>query len=144
MHKFAIMLLISILAGCSGGHDLANPIKTCKAVTTALAGNRGIIWHSEKQSEQKGEQMQVTLEFSLVGQAQGDVSQAVCVYGLSSHDMDYRNTFGEYTNTPTGMTINGAAVPENDLFQAVNRATVDAANKVMQQGKGTIQEGVKY
>ena len=144
MHKFANMLLAGILVGCSGGHDLDNPVKTCRSVAMALAGDKGIIWHSEKQTEQAGEHRQVTLEFSLVGQAQGEVSQAVCIYGLSSHDMDYRNTFGEYTNTPTGMMINGVPVPETDLFQAVNRATVDTANKVIQQGKEAIQDGVQY
>ena len=135
MRKFAIMLSAGMMFGCSGGHDLDNPVKTCKAVTVALAGDKGVVWHSERQTEQAGEQMQVTLDFSLVGQTQGEVSQAVCIYGLSSHDMDYRNTYGEYTNTPTGMMINGMPIPENDLFQAVNRATVDAADKVLQQVK---------
>lgn len=143
MRKLAIFLLAGMLGACSGSHNLGDPVKTCKAVTVALAGGKGIVWHSDKQNEQKGEQMQVTLDFSLVGQTQGEVSQAVCIYGLSSQDMDYRNTFGEYANTPTAMLINGVPVPANDLVQAVNRATVDTAKEVAQEGKEAVQKGAE-
>ena len=98
-------LSLLAIAGCTGGHALDNPIKTCKAVTVVLAGDRAVVWHAEKQTEQPGVQLQVTLDFSLVGQAQGEVSQAVCNYGLSSQDMDYRNAMGEYANTPTTMPV---------------------------------------
>lgn len=144
MRKLAIILVTGMLVACSGGHNLDNPVKTCKAVTVALSGDKGIVWHAEKQTEQKGVQMQVILDFSLVGQEQGAVSQAVCTYGLSSQDMDYRNTFGEYANTPTGMTINGTPVPGNNLMQAVNRATVNTAKEVAEETRETIQKGVQY
>jgi hypothetical protein len=132
MRKLGLISLFGILAGCSGGHALDSPINTCKAVTVALAGNKGVLWQGEKQMEQKGVQLQVSLDFALVGQAPGEVSQAVCIYGLSSQDMDVRNTLGEYANTPTSMMINGMPIPTNDLVQAVNRATVDTANSIMQ------------
>lgn len=133
MRKLVIATILGIMAGCSGGHNLDSPIKTCKAVTAVLAGDKGVVWHGEQQTEQKGVQLQVTLDFSLVGQPQGEVSQAVCIYGLSSQDMDYRNAMGEYANTPTQMMINGQPIPSNDLVQAVNRATADAANAMGQE-----------
>ena len=77
-------------------------------------------------------QLQVTVDFALQDQAANQVSQAVCVYGLSSQDMDYRNAMGEYANTPTSMSINGRAIPSNDLVQAVNRVTADVINAVSQ------------
>jgi hypothetical protein len=133
MHKLLAIVVLLLLTGCSGGHALDNPVKTCKAVTIALASDSGVVWHGEKQTEQKGVQLQVALDFTLVGQPAGDVSQSVCIYGLSSQDMDYRNTMGEYANTPTSMMINGMPVPENDLVQAVNKATADAARGLIQQ-----------
>lgn len=133
MRKLVIATILGIMAGCSGGHNLDSPIKTCKAVTAVLAGDKGVVWHGEQQAEQKGVQLQVTLDFSLVGQPQGEVSQAVCIYGLSSQDMDYRNAMGEYANTPTQMMINGMPIPSNDLVQAVNRATADTANAMGQE-----------
>lgn len=131
MRNLAAISVFGVLMGCSGGHALDDPMKTCKAVTVALAGEKGVVWQGEKQMEQKGVQLQVSLDFSLVGQAPGEVSQAVCIYGLSSQDMDVRNAFGEYANTPTSMLINGMPVPSNDLVQAVNRATVDVAKQVI-------------
>jgi hypothetical protein len=132
MRKLCLMLFIDGLVACSGEHALDNPIKTCKTVTTVLAGDKGVIWQGEKQMEQKGVQLQVTLDFILVGQAPGEVSQAVCVFGQSSQDMDVRNTLGEYANTPTSMMINGMPIPTNDLVQAVNRATANTANSILQ------------
>lgn len=131
MHKLLLGVGLLLLGACSGGHSLDNPIKTCKAVTATLAGGKGIIWHAEKQTEQKGVQLQVTLDFALVGQPAGELSQSVCVYGLSSQDMDYRNAMGEYANTPTSMMINGMPIPTNDLVQAVNRATVESVQEII-------------
>lgn len=122
-------LTLGILAGCSGGHPLDDPIKTCKAVTLALTGDS--VWHSEIQTEQKGVQLQVTLDFTVAGAAPGEMSQAVCIYGLSSQDMDYRNAMGEYANTPTSMVINGMPVPRDALMQAIDRATLDAASQLL-------------
>ena len=133
MRQLMVLSLLAI-AGCTGGHALDNPIKTCKAVTVVLAGDRAVVWHAEKQTEQPGVQRQVTLDFSLVGQAQGEVSQAVCNYGLSSQDMDYRNAMGEYANTPTTMLINGMPILSRDLVQAVNRATAETAVQVLDAG----------
>ncbi|HRJ52482.1 MAG TPA: hypothetical protein PLE99_06930 [Candidatus Thiothrix moscowensis] len=134
MHKWvAISLTVGLLSACSGGHNLDNPIKTCKAITTVLAGDKSVVWHAEKQTEQQGSQLQVTLDFSLVGEPQGEVSQAVCIYAQSSQDMDYRNAMGEYANTPTSMLINGMPIPANDLVQAVNRATADTVHQVIQK-----------
>lgn len=145
MRKFVSITLLGLLAGCGGGHSLDSPVNTCKSVTQALAGNQAVVWHGEQQSEQKGSHLQVTLDFALGGQAAGEVSQAVCIYGLSSQDMDYRNAMGEYTNTPTRMLINGRAIPEMDLVQAVNLATGRAANEVGQQavesGQQMLQKG---
>ncbi|WMP17548.1 hypothetical protein [Thiothrix lacustris] len=132
MRRLVMVTIVGMLAGCSGGHGLDSPLKTCKAVTAALAGNKAVVWKEEQQTEQKGVQLQVTLEFILEGQPDTDVSQAVCVYGLSSTDMDYRNTMGEYTNTPTSMMINGMPIPASDLVQAVNRATADTAQGIGQ------------
>ncbi len=133
MRRLVIVSLVSVLAGCSGGHGLDSPLKTCKAVTVALAGDKTVVWQSEQQTEQKGIQLQVTLNFNLADQHGDEVSQAVCIYGLSSPDMDYRNTMGEYANTPTTMMINGATIPANDLVQAVNRATADTAQGMGQE-----------
>lgn len=137
MRKVLSVAVISVLVGCSGGHNLDSPLKTCKAVTNALAGGKGVVWQAEQQSEQQGVQLQVTLEFTLEGQAANETSQAVCIYGLSSPDMDYRNAMGEYANTPTSMMINGMPIPSSDLMQAVNRATADTAaamgQKALQQ-----------
>lgn len=132
MRRLVIVTIVGVLAGCSGGHGLDSPLKTCKAVTVALAGNKAVVWQAEQQSEQKGVQWQVTLDFILEGQPATDVSQAVCIYGLSSPDMDYRNTMGEYANTPTSMMINGMPIPPSDLVQAVNRATADTAQGIGQ------------
>lgn len=133
MRKLLTTVIAVALTACSGGHDLDSPIKTCKAVTAALAGGKGVVWHGEQQTEQKGVQLQVTLDFALEDQPAGEVSQSVCIYGLSSEDMDYRNAMGEYANTPTQMMINGMPIPENDLVQAVNRATADTAQKLGQE-----------
>lgn len=133
MRKLVAVTIASILTGCSGGHNLDSPIKTCKAVTAVLAGDKSVVWHGEQQTEQKGVQLQVMLDFSLADQPQGQVSQAVCIYGLSSQDMDYRNAMGEYANTPNQMLINGQAIPSNDLVQAVNRATANTAQEIGQE-----------
>ncbi|MEN9501818.1 MAG: hypothetical protein RI964_1103 [Pseudomonadota bacterium] len=129
---FGVLTSLSLLSACGNQHALSSPITTCKAVTQVLAGNKTVLWHGERQTEQKGEQLQVTLDFSLADQPPNAVSQAVCVYGLSSQDMDYRNAMGEYANTPTRMLINGRAIPSNDLVQAVNRVTADVINAVSQ------------
>lgn len=123
-----LMLAVStgLFAGCSG-HNLDSPLKTCKTVTAVLAGNKAVIWHGEKQTEQSGVQLQVTLDFRLEDQPESQLSQAVCIYGLSSQDMDYRNAMGEYANVPTKLLINGQPIPERDLVQAINRATADTA-----------------
>lgn len=134
MQRLMVLGLL-VIAGCTGGHALDNPIKTCKAVTVVLAGERAVIWHAEKQTEQPGVQLQVTLDFSLAGQAPDQVSQVVCNYGLSSDNMDYRNTMGEYANTPTSLFINGMPVLSNDLVQAINRATADTAAQVIDAGR---------
>lgn len=133
MRKFISIAVLGLVAGCNGGHALDSPIKTCKAVTQVLAGDKPAIWHGEQQTEEKGVQLQVTLDFALTGQAEGQISKAICIYDLSSQDMDYRNAMGEYANTPTRMLVNGQAIPSNDLVQAVNRATADTANALGQQ-----------
>lgn len=133
MRKLLAVTVAGILAGCSGGHNLDSPIKTCKAVTAVLAGDKAVIWQGEQQTEQKGVHLQVTLDFSLAGQPPGEVSKAVCIYGLSSQDMDYRNAMGEYANTPSQMLVNGQPIPSNDLVQAVNRATADTAKAIGQE-----------
>jgi hypothetical protein len=133
MRKWLAISMMGVLTACSGGHNLDSPLKTCKAVTAVLAGNKAVVWQGEQQTEQKGVQLQVTLDFSLEGQPQGEVSQAVCIYGLSSQDMDYRNAMGEYANTPTQMMVNGMPIPSNDLVQAVNRATADTAQAIGQE-----------
>ena len=129
---FGVLTSLSLLSACGNQHALSSPITTCKAVTQVLAGNKTVLWYGEHQTEQKGVQLQVTVDFALQGQAANQVSQAVCVYGLSSQDMDYRNAMGEYANTPTSMSINGRAIPSNDLVQAVNRVTADVLNAVSQ------------
>lgn len=144
MRKWMIVAITGILSACTGGHNLDSPLKTCKAVTVALAGDKGVVWHSEQQTEQKGVQLQVTLEFALEGQPGNEASQAVCIYGLSSPDMDYRNAMGEYANTPTEMMINGMAIPTGDLVQAVNRATADTAKAMGQKAVETINEKSGY
>lgn len=133
MRRLAIVAIAGVITGCSGGHNLDSPIKTCKAVTAVLAGGKGVVWQGEQQTEQKGVQLQVTLDFSLAGQPPGEVSQAVCIYGLSSPEMDYRNAMGEYANTPTAMMINGLPIPSSDLVQAVNRAAADTAQGIGQE-----------
>jgi len=133
MRKWIIVAVTGILSACTGGHNLDSPLKTCKAVTVALAGDKGVVWHREQQTEQTGVQLQVTLEFALEGQPGNAVSQAVCIYGLSSPDMDYRNAMGEYANTPTEMMINGMAIPASDLVQAINLATADTAKAIGQK-----------
>ncbi len=50
MHRLAIVVIVGVMAGCSGGHNLDSPIKTCKAVTAVLAGDKGVVWHGEQQS----------------------------------------------------------------------------------------------
>lgn len=144
MRKLVVLTSVFMLASCSGGHGLDSPIKTCKAVTSVLAGDKSVVWHGEKQTEQTGVQLQVTLDFALVGQADGEISQAVCIYGLSSPDMDYRNAMGEYANTPTAMMINGMSIPDSDLVQAVNRATADTAQGIGQEALDKINEKSGY
>ena len=128
----SILLGSALLSACGNEHAFSSPITTCKAVTQVLAANKTVVWYGERQTEQKGVQLQVTVDFALQDQAANQVSQAVCVYGLSSQDMDYRNAMGEYANTPTRMLINGRAIPSNDLVQAVNRVTADVINAVSQ------------
>ncbi|UJS22931.1 hypothetical protein [Thiothrix winogradskyi] len=143
MRKWMVVAITGILSACTGGHNLDSPLKTCKAVTVALAGDKGVVWHSEQQTEQKGVQLQITLEFALEGQG-NEVSQAVCIYGLSSPDTDYRNAMGEYANTPTQMMINGMAIPAGDLVQAINRATADTAKDIGQKAVDKINEKSGY
>lgn len=144
MRKWILVVMTVIVTACTGGHHLDSPLKTCKAVTVALAGGKGVVWHHEQQTEQQGVQLQVTLEFALEGQAADAVSQAVCIYGLSSGDPDYRNAMGEYTNVPTQMLINGMAIPASDLMQAINRATADTAKIIGQKAVQTINEKAEY
>lgn len=132
MYKLLALGSLLLLGACSGGHSLENPVETCKSVTLAMAGDKGIIWHGEQQTERQGVQLQVTLDFVLVGQTDNKVSRSVCIYGLSSQDMDYRNAVGEYANTPTSMMINGMPIPANDLAQAVNKATMGAFKELIQ------------
>ncbi|OQX04800.1 MAG: hypothetical protein BWK73_35225 [Thiothrix lacustris] len=144
MRKWIIVVITGILSACTGEHNLDSPLKTCKAVTVALAGDKQVVWHSEQQTEQTGVQLQVTLEFALEGQPGNEVSQAVCIYGLSSPDTDYRNAMGEYANTPTEMIINGMAIPASDLVQAINRATADTAKAIGQKAVEQINEKSGY
>lgn len=137
MQKWLILaVLTGLFAGCSG-HNLDSPIKTCKTVTAVLAGNKAVIWHGEQQTEQSGVQLQVTLDFRLEDQPETQLSQAVCIYGLSSENMDYRISMGEYSNVPTKLLINGQPIPDMDLVQAINRATVDTAKAI---GQETLQK----
>ncbi|MFN3786745.1 MAG: hypothetical protein ACK4RS_07885, partial [Thiothrix sp.] len=123
MQKWLIFTAVAgVFTGCSG-HNLDSPLKTCRTVTAVLAGNKAVIWHGERQTEQTGVQLQVILDFRLEDQPETQLSQAVCVYGLSSQDMDYRNAMGEYVNVPTKLFINGRPIPDQDLMQAINRAT---------------------
>jgi len=131
MKKTAWVLIFAILAGCSGANGLDSPVKTCKAVTQALVGQGQVVWQTEQQTEQKGVQLQVTLEFTLAGQPAGETSQAVCIYRQNGQDQDYRSAMGEYVNTPSQIMVNGMPIPENDLVQAVNLATANAAKAVL-------------
>ncbi len=140
MQKGWLLLSLSILSGLSacGKHDLSTPIKTCRSVMQALAGNQVIIWHGEQQTEQRGDQLIVNLDFKLQGQGPNDISKAVCTYGLSSQDADYRNAMGDYENVPSQLLINGKPIPRRDLAQAVNLATANTLNTM---GQEAIQRG---
>lgn len=124
-----ISVCLGVLTACDG-HNLDSAINTCKSVTEALAGDMVIVWQGERETEQAGEEKRVTLDFSLQGHEQAPISQAVCVYGLSSEDMDYRTAFGEYENAPSRMLVNGRPIPQGDLIQAVNLATANAAKAI--------------
>lgn len=132
MRNGVVLLTIAGLAACSG-HNLDTPIKTCKAVMGTLAAGKELVWHGERQEEQKDVQLVVTLEFRFADQPADQVSQAVCIYGLSSPDLDYRLAMGEYSNVPTKMLVNGKPIPDWDLVQAINRATVDTAKAIGQE-----------
>ena len=128
-----LMGISGLLVACGNDHAFSSPLTTCKAVTQVLAANKRVIFQGEQQTEQKGEQLQVALSFYLEGQSPNQLSQAICIYGLSSQDMDYRNAMGEYANTPTKMLINGSPIPARDIVQAVNRITADGINAILNQ-----------
>lgn len=130
--------MLSLLNAACGNHELSTPIKTCRSVMQALAGNQIIVWHGEQQTEQKANQLVVNLNFKLQGQGPDAISMAQCIYGSSSQDADYRNTFGEYENTPSQLMINGKPIPRRDLMQAVNLATANTLNTLSQEA---IQRG---
>lgn len=142
MHRLiTIAVVLGSLTAC-GQHGLDSPISTCKSVTTALAGGQELVWHKELQTEKSGEEIRVTLEVSLAGQAQTGVAQVVCIYGPNSDDMDYNNAFGDYANTPTTLLINGQPVPQGDLMQAVNLATVNTAKAISQDVAARTQDAL--
>ena len=135
-----LLLMLGMMAGC-GNHGLSTAMHSCKTIIESLAGNQIPVWQGEQQTEQKGVQWQITLDFTLQGQPPAAVSQAICIYGLSSQDMDYRNTMGEYANTPQRILINGSPIPERDLMQAINLATATTAKAV---GKDTVRRGQAF
>lgn len=137
MYKFLLPIFaaVGVLGGCSGGHDLDSPIKTCKTVANQLLPftipNNALA----EQIDDDARKRTVILDFEAPTNQRP--VQLVCTYDFEDLGPDVE---GEYSNTPTGMTINGQSVARRDLFQAVNIATYATGEKVVQEGAQVVSD----
>lgn len=140
MYKFLLPIftaagVVGLLSACSGGHDLDSPIKTCKTVANQLlpfsVPNNAL----SELIEDEASKLTVILDFA--APANNRPVQLVCTYDFEDLGPDVE---GEFSNTPTGMTINGQSVARRDLFQAVNLATYATGEKVVKEGAQVVSE----
>lgn len=137
MYKWLVPVFtaIGLLSACSGGHDLDSPVKTCKTVANQLLPFAIPDNALGEVIEDEARKLTVVLDFA--APTSNRPVQLVCTYAFEDLGPDVE---GEYSNTPTGMTINGQTVARRDLFQAVNLATYATGEKVVKEGAQVVSD----
>ncbi len=127
MHKILLLSSLCLLTACSGD-NLDTPIKTCKSVAFVLLGAQ-VPANVQETQQQTDEIQTVTLNFQLSDEKKN--IKAICTYKKAPVGEDSGvELFGQFERVPSKMTINGQAVPQRALFDAINQATVNAGRQV--------------
>ena len=127
MHKILLLSSLCLLTACSGD-NLDTPIKTCKSVAFVLLGAQ-VPANAQETQQQTDETQTVTLNFQLSDEKKN--IKAICTYKKAAVGEDSGvELFGQFEHVPSKMTINGQAVPQRALFDAINQATVNVGRQV--------------
>ncbi|MCK5918858.1 MAG: hypothetical protein KAG34_10545 [Cocleimonas sp.] len=127
MRKILLLSGLCLLAACSGD-NLDTPIKTCKSISSVLLGS-DIPATVQETQQQTDETQTVTLNFQLSDEKKN--IKTICTYKTAATGEESGvELFGKFERVPSKMTINGQAVPQRALFDAINKATLNAGRQV--------------
>ncbi len=130
MRNLILLGSLCVLSACTGD-DLDTPIKTCQSVTTSLLGTQ-LPENLQARKHETDKVQTVVLDFRLADKQKN--MNVVCTYNLApvGEDSDIA-LFGKFERTPSAVLINGKSTSRENLFNAINQATISAGKKAIKE-----------
>ena len=128
MRQLILLTSLCVLSACSGD-NLDSPIKTCQSVTASLLGSP-LPSTLQVREHQTDKVQTVGLDFQLSDEKK--TMNVVCTYQLApSGDEAGEALFGQFERVPSSVLINGKSISKENLFNAINQATLSAGKKAI-------------